>query len=325
MLDASPLDQILTLLKEGQTFCLSGHQNPDADVIGSELALASLIKRLDSKKRIHIQNAGPVPKSVSFLPGAQAIKNVERAEGKYDVLIVFECSGSDRMGGIIDFNTQVGQVINLDHHLHNPNFGHVNFVEPTTSSTSELIFKIFEHAKMPLHTEEAVCLYAGMVADTGWFRYGNTNPQTHRIASKLLEAGVKVEEIAERLYMSKSKTALPLLAWILSRMTLHYDGRLAVMKLPESVFKEIGAAADDVEEIVNFGLQIESVCASVLLKERSNPPVVKASLRSKGKYDINQVALVFGGGGHRNASGCALNMSLEEAEQAMIREMRRVF
>lgn len=322
---STQLDEIIHLLKEGQTFCLSGHQNPDGDVIGSQLALASLIRRLDLKKRVDIQNSGPVPKSVSSLPGAGTIKNVERVDGKYDVLVVFECSGSDRMGGIIDFKTQVGQVINIDHHLHNPNFGHVNFVEPTTSSTAELIFKIFEHSKMPMTADEAVCLYAGIVSDTGWFRYGNTNPQTHQIASRLLAAGVKVEELAERLYMSRSKTALPLLAWILSRMTLHYDDRLAVMKLPEAVFKEIGAVADDVEEIVNFGLQIESVCASVLLKERTNPPIIKASLRSKGKYDVNQVARVFGGGGHKNASGCTLNLSLEEAEKSMIKEMRRVF
>jgi phosphoesterase RecJ-like protein len=163
------------------------------------------------------------------------------------------------------------------------------------------------------------------VTDTGWFRYGNTNPQSLTIASKLLATGIKVEELSERIYLSKTKTALPLLAWVLSHMTLHYDGRVALLKLPEKVFKDLGAVPDDVEEVVNVGLQMESVCASVLLKEKTNPPAIKASLRSKGQFDINQVARVFGGGGHRNASGCSISLDLAAAEEAILKEMRRVF
>ncbi len=325
MTESSPVDRILDLLKEGQTFCLSGHQNPDGDVIGSELALGSLIKRLGSKKRVDIQNNGPVPKSVGFLPGANQIKNVKHVDGKYDVLIVFECSGADRMGGIINFETQVGKVINIDHHLHNPNFGHINFVEPTTSSTAELIFKIFDRSGLLLHADEAMCMFTGLVTDTGWFRYGNTNPQSLSIGSKLLATGFKIEDLSERIYLSKSKTALPLLSRVLAGMTLHYDDRMALLKLPESLFKEIGATPDDVEEIVNQGLQMETVVASVLLKEKTNPPAIKVSFRSKGNYDVNQVARVFGGGGHRNASGCTILQDLAEAEQSIIKEMRRVF
>lgn len=325
MTDVAILDQILSLLKEGQTFSLSGHQNPDGDVIGSQLAMASLIKRLGPKKRVDIQNHGAVPRSVSFLPGAEKIMDVKRVEGKYDVQIVFECSGTDRMGGIIDFSTQVGSVINIDHHLHNPNFGHVNFVEPTTSSTAELIFKIIERSGLPLQTDEAICIFTGLVTDTGWFRYGNTNPQSLAIASKLLATGIKVEELSERIYMSKSKTALPLMAWVLSHMTLHYDDRVALLKLPNDVFNQLGAVSDDVEEIVNLGLQRESVCASILLKEKKGPDVIKVSLRSKGVYDINQVARLFGGGGHKNASGCSINQDLASAEKAVLKEMARVF
>src|SRR5258708_21193438 len=94
------VDDIIAVLKEGRSFCLSGHQNPDGDVIGSELALAGLIKRFSPKKKVFIQNSGPVPKSVSFLPGAGSIQNVTRVDDVFDVVILFECSGSDRMGGI---------------------------------------------------------------------------------------------------------------------------------------------------------------------------------------------------------------------------------
>lgn len=318
------LDAIASLLNEGQTFCLSGHQNPDGDVIGSSLAMASLIRRLDPRKRVDLLNAGKPPRSVSFLPGVDRVQSVQQVDGKYDVLIVFECSGADRMGNIIDFKSQVGKVINIDHHLHNPNFGDVNFVEPHTSSTAELIWKIFDHMKMPLTVDEATCLYTGMVSDTGWFRYGNTISQTHEIAARLLAAGVNVAALSERLYLSKSETALRLLAWCLTHLRLSHDGKVAMMSLPSRVFRELGASPDDIDEIVNAGLQIESVQVSAFLKEKDNPPEVKVSLRSKGDTDINQVARKFGGGGHRNASGCRLTIDLASAEKALLGEIDRV-
>jgi phosphoesterase RecJ-like protein len=323
--DLGILDQIVSALKEGESFCLSGHQNPDGDVIGSELAMAYVIRQLGANKRVDIQNNGPVPKSVSFLPGVENIKNVERVNEEYDVVIVFECSGADRMGGIIDLKTQAKKVINIDHHLHNPNFGHINFVEPHTSSTCELIFKISQHAKIPLTQDAAVCLYTGLVTDTGWFHYGNTNTQTHQIAAQLVGAGVPVALLAEKIYLSRSTVYLKLLSWVLGHMKLYYDDRVALLKIPQETFRQLGATPDDLEEVVNYGLQIESVCASLLLKEKTNPSVIKVSLRSKELYDINQVARVFGGGGHRNASGCSLSMNLDEAEKTLVKEMSRVF
>ena len=321
--DVRILDEILATLREGHTFCLSGHQNPDGDVIGSQIAMASLIRRLGKDKRVDVMNFGPVPKSIAFLDGAAEIRNIERVEGKYDVLIVFECGGIDRTGNIIDPKSQVVKTINIDHHLHNPNFGDINFVEPTTSSTAELIYKIIERSGLPLEVNEAAALFAGVTTDTGWFRYSNTNVQTLAIASKLLATGLPIADLSERIYLSKSETALRLLANVLNRMTLHFDRRLAFLTLPEAVFRELGATPDDVEEIVNAGLQMECVQASILLKEKAD--VVKASIRSKGDLDINRVARAFGGGGHKNASGCSIPGPLDAAKEAALAEFKKIF
>lgn len=319
------IDQILSAIRSAQSFCLSGHQNPDPDVVGSQLALASLIARIGSDKNVDIINSGPAPKSLSFLHGFDRVENAEQINKKYDCLIVFECSGPERMGNIIDFKTQVKTIINIDHHLHNPMFGHINFVEPSTSSTAELIFKIFERSGFSLNVNEAMGLFSGLVADTGWFRYGNTNAQSMEIASKLLACGVRVEELAERLYMTRSKAALDLLGWVLSHMSLHYQGKVALLTLPESIYEHFDAGPDDVDEIVNYGLKIETVCASILLKERRSQNHVKVSFRSKAQWDVNQIARLFDGGGHRNASGCTINGTLQEAEQKILREMPRIF
>lgn len=321
---ASTIQSILDLLKTRDSFCLSGHQGPDADVVGSQLALASLIERLNPHKRIAIQNAGSPPRALSFLPGYERVENVEKVEGRFDVAIVFECSGADRMGNIIDLEKQAGAVINLDHHLHNPNFGTINLVEPDTSSTAELVFKIIDASGLPVTSDEAVCLYMGLTADTGWFRYNNTNPQTHRIAARLIEAGVPVADLAERAYMSRSETSARLFGWTLSNMELLHDGRLAVLAVPTVISERLGANGDDFEELVNAGLVVGTVRASVLLKEKPDGRTVKISLRSKGTLDINRVARAFGGGGHRNASGCAIDASLDEARRRVLKELESV-
>lgn len=318
------LDQILDVLRTGRSFCLSGHQNPDADVVGSQLALASLIHRLEGGRLVSIENNGRPPKNLSFLAGYESVKSVEKVQGSFDVLIVFECSGAERMGGIIDFSTQAKTVVNIDHHLHNPNFGTINYVEPHTSSTAEMIFKIFDRSGLKLSREEAICLFSGITADTGWFRYGNTTSQTHRIAARMLEAGLPVAEVAERAYMSRTETSVRLLGWMLTHMQLLADGRLAVLTLPFKTFDSFHATSDDLEEFVNHGLLVQSVRASVFIKEKEGGAEVKISIRSKGDLDINQVARKFGGGGHKNASGCSMKTSLDEAEKKVVSELLAV-
>jgi phosphoesterase RecJ-like protein len=324
MTNADVVQQILSTLKSGQTFCLSGHQNPDADVVGSQLAMASLIERLGPGKKIDIVNFGAPPANLSFLPGYNSIRNSDRVEGHYDVVIVFECSGQDRMGNLIDLKTQAKTVINIDHHLHNPNFGHLNFVEPDTSSTAELIFKIYSQSKLPISRGEAMSMFAGLVADTGWFRYGNTNVQSLSIAGQLLAAGVPTADMAERLYMSRSETSMKLLGWCLTNMKVIHGGRVAVLSLPSKIFLDLHATSDDLEEIVNHGLKVDSVQASVFLREKKDSPDVKVSLRSKGNLDINQVARVFDGGGHKNASGCTVTGSLADVESRVLTELFHV-
>lgn len=322
---SSSLDAILDVLKTEKSFLISGHQNPDGDVIGSGLALKSLIERLNPKAEVEIQTSGAVPKSLFFLPGVDLVKNTTKIHRSYDVVVVLECSGAERMGNIIDFKTQAKKVINIDHHLHNPHYGHINIVEPATSSTSELIFKLYERARQPLSAAEATCLYTGLVTDTGWFRYGNTNKQSHEIAGQLLAAGVNVAAFAEHMFFSRSMASVRLLGWALSHMKLHFDNRVAVFSLSDDILKSIGATSEDTEDIVNFGLHIESVLVSVLLKEKSGPSIVKASLRSKGQTDINQVARKLGGGGHRNASGCSINANLSQAEEILLNEILSIF
>lgn len=323
--DTRVFDEILAAIKKGSTFCLIGHQNPDADVIGAELAMASLIRRIDPAKKVTIGNSGKPPSYLSFLPGFDAVKNTGRIEGQYDVLIVFECSGAERMGDIFDLKSQAKTVINIDHHLHNPMFGHINYVESDTSSISEILYKIFLKSGLPLQKEEAICLYTGVVSDTGWFRYSNTNAQTHDIAARLLEKGVPVAELSERITMSRTEAFQRLLGSVLSSMQFYLNNRVVLLTVPLSLMKQLGAEADDLDEVINVGLMNESVAVSILLKELEEKDVVKVSFRSKERWDINKVARKFNGGGHKNASGCKISGTLDDVRKTVLKEFESFF
>jgi phosphoesterase RecJ-like protein len=310
--------QILSAVKKGKTFLLSGHRNPDGDTVGSEVAFSSLLRRLG--KRVDMINLEPVPPALLFLPGARQIRSMQKVAKNYDVVIVFECSGADRMGNILDLDHQAKVVINIDHHAHHNFFGDINLIDAHASSNSEQLFRIFELARLPLTRNEAAALYVGMVTDTGRFQQDNTNPDSYRIAGQLLAAGAPVAEISRQLYATRSEAALKLLARALASLRLTEKGRVAVLKLSAQDFAETSTTLNDTEEIVNYGLMVPSVEAVVFLKEDTKS--ILMSFRGKGSVDLCRVAVDLGGGGHRNASGCALKGSLSEVEQRVLKTLR---
>jgi bifunctional oligoribonuclease and PAP phosphatase NrnA len=255
---------ILKAVKKGKTFLLSGHHKPDGDTVGSELAFASLLRRW--KKKVDIINAETVPPSLMFLPGIDKVKAMKKVEGHYDVAVVFECSGADRMGNIIDLDTQVGTVINIDHHAHHAFFGDINWINPKASSNSEQLFHLFKLAKMKITRDEATALFVGLVTDTGRFQQENTNPDSHRVAAGLLEAGMDVADVCRRLFATRSQAQLQVLGRSLASMRLEAQGRVAVLTVTEEDFKAAGAGPDDTEDIVNHGLMVPSVDAVVFVR-----------------------------------------------------------
>jgi bifunctional oligoribonuclease and PAP phosphatase NrnA len=293
------IDKILAAVRRGRTFLLS------------ELAFASFLRRL--RKKVDIVNAEPVPVSLMFLPGADAVRTSRKVDKNYDVVVVFECSGPARMGNIIDLDRQAGTVINIDHHAHHNYFGDINLINPKASSNSEQLFYVFRRAKMPITRDEAAALYVGLVTDTGRFQQENTNVFSHEVAAGLLKSGAPVAEIARRIYGTRSEASLRLLSRALASLRLSAGGKVSSMALTRKDFEETSAAADDTEDVVNYGLMIPSVAATMFFREEEDGKGVKVSFRGKGEVDLCRIAVSFGGGGHRNASGCGVPGPLDEA------------
>ena len=170
--------------KQNKTFLVSSHINLEGDALGSELALASLLKRLG--KKVFVLNQDSAPAEYSFLPGLKSVIH-ENSPLEYDVAILADCSDISRIGKITKVIKKDALMINIDHHISNTKFGDINWVEPYASCACEIVYKLFKHLKMKINKAEALLLYTGILADTGSFKYSATSSFTHKVASELLE------------------------------------------------------------------------------------------------------------------------------------------
>ncbi|OGR83931.1 MAG: hypothetical protein A2902_02730 [Elusimicrobia bacterium RIFCSPLOWO2_01_FULL_64_13] len=309
------------VIRRNRTFFLSGHRNPDADTVGSELALASLLKRLG--KRVDIYNAEPPPRNLGFLAGIGRIRAARKVSRAYDAAVIFECFDAGRMGNIIDLETQAGTVVNVDHHRHHSNFGDLNLIDPLASSNSEQLIGLFREMRLDILPNEAAALYAGIMTDTGRFRHSNTNDRTLSAAAQLAARGADPNLIWEKIDGTRRLPALRLLGRVLSVLEISSKGRIAFAALSRRDFKRCGADDEDTEEIVNYGLEVPTVLVSILVREAA-PGVVKASLRSRRGVDVCRLAQKFGGGGHKYASGCKLETSLDRAGRLLLAAARGI-
>ncbi|MHB0996272.1 MAG: DHH family phosphoesterase [Elusimicrobiales bacterium] len=307
------------LISGSQTFFLAGHLNPDGDTIGSMLAIASVLKRLGKKVRLFSQD--PVPENLRFLPHVRSIHS-RLPKGKFDAAILLECSTPARGGSLEPVLKRAGKVVNIDHHKTSEFYGDINIVEPHSSSTAEIVYRLFHNMTVNISRREAACLYTGMVTDTGRFHFPATSPRTMEVASRLLETGFKFSRINDLLYATKACEALKVLGRALESLELKAGGKLAVLTLKAADFKEFDARSEHSENVINYGMMPPGVKAAVMFREEAER--VSVTFRSRGHIDVSLVAKTFGGGGHRNASGCRMKASLGEAREKVLSVLTRL-
>jgi phosphoesterase RecJ-like protein len=304
------------LIVSAQTFFLAGHLNPDGDTIGSMLAIATVLKRMGKKVRLFSQD--PVPQNLAFLPHVRSISSRLPA-ASFDAAILLECSTPSRGGSLEPVLKRCRKVVNIDHHKTSEFYGDINIVEPHSSSTAEIVYRLFYNMNVVLGRREAACLYTGIVTDTGRFHFPATSPRTLEIASRLLETGFKFSRINDLLYSTKACQALKILGRALESLELEAGGRLSVLTLRASDFNAFEATAEHSENVINYGLMPPGVKAAVMFREDEGR--ISVTFRSRGHIDMSAVAKSFGGGGHRNAAGCRMKTTLEEARARVLKTL----
>jgi len=313
-----PLTALAAAIHAAQSIVVLSHYNPDADAYGSSCGLTLALRQL-GKKVVCINENGVLPR-YRFIPGVAEVAN-SFPEGAWDLLITCDCGDKKRIGETLkDGLGRFPKIINIDHHASNDLFGHLNYVVDSASSASEIVFDLLEALQAPISAEVALCLFAGISADTGSFRYASTAAKTFAVAEKLVSAGALPAKVSQALYGSDSLALVKLHADAVNRMELLAGGRISVIAVTQAMFQAHEALPEDADPLVERGRDIVGVEIAVLLKQ--DPELWRVSLRSKSpELDVSEVAQFFGGGGHKMAAGFRWRRDAAELRPLLLQKL----
>jgi phosphoesterase RecJ-like protein len=316
-------DAIVAEFSAARAIGILSHRRPDGDAIGSCLALAGALAALG--KEVHIVNDDAVPDGLRFLPGSDAIRvaaEVIAAPIAVDALAVLDAAGADRLSETAwaAFQNR-GRVLNLDHHISNTRFGHLNYVDAVSPATGQIVYELIRHAGWPLPESTRDSVYAAISTDTGSFRYPNTTGKTYRIAAELIEAGLNVGEMNRLLYESYPLRRLLLMRGILRDMEIHDDGRVVAAKLTRQMADEAGMEPGDTEGIIDVIRSVDSVIVAVMFEEMTDGKIRVSSRSKSTAMDVGAICAVFGGGGHTLAAGTRMAGPIDAAAERFLKEV----
>jgi phosphoesterase RecJ-like protein len=312
-----PSDVLAAFRRPPGRALMLGHVHPDADVLGTLLALGAALE--DAGWRVVSGGPHPVPEFLRFLPGSDRYRVLPAVDERFDLAVLTDCPNPDRTEGLIEgARGNAPVVVNIDHHPDNRRYGTVNWVDPAAAATGELVYALIVALGLPVKPGIASNLFTAIHMDTGSFRYSNVTPQTFRVAAELVAAGAEPAFVGNQLYERRPPDALRQLGEVLSRVEVSADGRIAWLALPVGLVRDAFVEAED---LVNYPRSIGTTKVAALLRERPGG-AVKVSLRAKGEVDVNKIAARFGGGGHANAAGCVVRGALAEATRQVLAAIR---
>lgn len=315
------IESLVPVLKEHTSFILLSHTDPDGDTLGSQLALAFLLEELG--KKVILYNQSPVPLMYHFLPGRQNILShlPQHLNLQEWVVIALDAANLEQLGEKASLFQGVKLFVNIDHHISNTKFGHLNVLDPQASAVGEMIFDLYQALEVPVGYEAALSLYTAILTDTGSFRYSNTAAKTHLVISQLIRLGVKPHLVAEEVYETRTLQATKLHQLALGTLKVTSDGKIAYMKVTNKMLDRSGAKREDAKDLVNYACALGQVQVAILFKEAQDGKV-KVSLRSKGDIDVNKIASLYGGGGHSKAAGCLLSTDIPKAKRIILKTVK---
>ena len=309
-------DNLKNIINKHKSFLLTTHVNPDADAIGSEIALYQVLKKLG--KNVCIVNHSETPYNLKFLDVDTKIEKYKKeihdeTINKIDVLVALDFNRPDRVVSMENiFKNAKGVKVCIDHHQDRDDFADHYFVDAEYSATGEILYDFITKTKIvKVEKDIAYPIYAAIMTDTGSFRFERTTPHLHRVIAELLETGVNPGEVYDKLYDESKPSKIQLLGKALNTLKITGAGRIGFMIITQETFKELGAIESDTENFVNYTLSIENVILGMLFIELKNG--FKVSFRSKGNIPVNKLAGEFDGGGHTNAAGARFfNSSMQD-------------
>lgn len=318
---AKDWEAVVEALRNATEITVACHVNPDGDALGSLLGATLGLRKLG--KRVHPtfnDDVPTLPFGYSFLPGGDGlVAPTDLVESP--VFLALDCGARDRLGALIEpAALRAETLINIDHHPGNEDFGHLNIVVTTASSTAELVTRLLVDAGVELDRDIATCLYTGIVTDTGSFQYSNSTSETLRIAAELLDLGVDKTEIARSVYETAPFGYLQLVALVLSRARLFAEERFIYSYVKLDDLRETSVPMEETDKLIELIRGTRDADVAAIFKEQGDGKF-RASMRSKGPVSVGKIARERGGGGHELAAGFTTD-SIEKSVAEIVAELK---
>ncbi|HEY5521177.1 MAG TPA: DHH family phosphoesterase [Candidatus Limnocylindrales bacterium] len=301
------------------------HENPEADALGSALAVALAVEELGGRATPVCSD--PVPPMYGFMPRIERFRQDPEDGMDYDLIVVGDCGDLARVGSVLGRHAQLFAgvpIVNIDHHVSNTGFGLVDWIDPRAAATCEMDTLLMPALGLPLDTADgaiAAALMAGVVIDTANFQHPNVTPRTLRVAAELVAAGAPLSDTARLIYRTKPDRQLKLFGLVLARLADDVDGRLVWAALHEDDYAAAGATVADTEGISD--LLSQSASGQIVMMFRQTGDTTKLSVRTRdGGYDATVLTTAFGGGGHARAAGATVPLPIDEAMRAVLEAAR---
>ena len=294
-----PIAEVKEQLEKARNITILTHLNPDADTIGTGLGIYNILKQ-DKTKRIEIVNASNMlPQYLDFLPSFEKIKH--KMDFEESLIIPCDCGSINRLG----FDLEGREILNIDHHESNEQYGKVNVVFPQYASASQVAYRLFQKL-YPIDSRSAVCFYTALLSDTRYFTTSSVNHEVFEVAKELVDLGVGPSSVAFNFTQRRSLSSIRILERALGHLSLSAEGKIATLFVTQADILATGARMPDMEGIVDYARSLSTVEIGLFAVELEDS--IRISLRSKS-VDVSKVSLAFGGGGHKVAAGFTLKQT----------------
>jgi phosphoesterase RecJ-like protein len=264
----------------------------------------------------------PVPEIYDFLPGYEDV-NTHLGDDSPDLVVVMDASNLERLADVLGPVGDATRIVNIDHHVSNDRFGDVNLVVAEASSTAEVTYDLLRELGVDISPDVATNLYAGVLTDTGGFRHENTSYRALNIAAELVALGADPAFIAEMVYKRHKIAGLKLQVLTMATIAFECDDRLVHAEVTQSMLQRAGAQMEESEGLIDLLQSVEGLELALLFRELASG-LTKISVRSRGAANANELAQVFGGGGHARAAGAELRLPLPQAKEAVLAQARQM-
>jgi phosphoesterase RecJ-like protein len=312
------LDEAARILAEAKEAVLVCHVNPDPDAMGSMLGLARFLDSRGTKVLASSPNGlDDLPRWMEALPGREYLVAPGDVPKEPPLVVTLDAADVARLDGLAHLVDRAGTVIVIDHHRTNEGFGTINVIDPDAAATAEIVFRLIERIGGGFGPDVAVCLYAGLVTDTGRFQFEATTPEVLRIAAALREQAFDQSRLSQALYEDNSLAYLRLLARLLERLTHVPQADLVWTHVGRRDLEDAGVPIQETDDLIDLVRTAREADVAAVLKEQVGGGF-KVSMRSRGRTDVAAIAAKFGGGGHRLAAGYSSKGSVEETSGALV-------